>query len=31
MQGAAWLYLVAVDNRSNDGTLTYSIRLEAKP
>ena len=31
MQGAAWLWTVAVDNLSNDGTLTYPIRLEAKP
>ena len=31
IQGAAWLWTVAVDNLSNDGTLTYPIRLEAKP
>lgn len=30
-KGAAYLWTVAVDNRSNDGTLSYPIRLEGKP
>lgn len=30
-EGAAYLWTVAVDNRSNDGTLTWPIRLEGKP
>ncbi len=30
-EGAAYLWTVAVDNRSNDGTLTWPIRLVGKP